>query len=275
MVFWNLPRRISYIFHQLTMSSQVPRPGTTRTITGAQLAALIAESRRFGDPNVSDDDISNSENDKPAEMTTNSDHGEGDSTQDIVDIDPRGDVIVTVGPTKKKLRVSSSALSFASSVLRAMLNSKFLEGTITNGMREISLPDDDAEAFTILCNIAHLRAKSVESSSFSLFERLSVLCDKYDATEAALPWSTVYFLQHFKKSELRTKMDGLKMLHVAYAFNNAVAFAMVSKAILGKCSRSKLLKIDGSSGGFEILPAGFLGKGFVTFGVTIGDKAHF
>ncbi|KAL9116612.1 MAG: hypothetical protein Q9187_006864 [Circinaria calcarea] len=193
-------------------------------------------------------------------MTPNADHGKDTFIQDIVDIDPHGDVILTVGPTRKKLRVSSSALSLASSVLRAMFNSSFLEGTITNGIRGISLPDDDAEAFTVLCNIAHLRAKSVDFSTFSLFERLSVLCDKYDATEAAMPWSTLYFLQHFRGYEDPLTPPSLKMLQVAFAYNNAITFAMVSKAVLGGSSRRKLLEIDGSSGGYEILPPGFVGN---------------
>lgn len=243
------------------MSFQVPRSGTTRSVTEAQLAALIAESRGCaGDSTSSDLESSDSENDKPAEMTTNSDHGKDGSTQDIVDIDPQGDVIVTVGSAKKKLRVSSSALSFASSVLGAMLNSKFIEGTVTNGMREISLPDDDAEAFTLFCNIAHLRAKFVDFSSFPLFERLGILCDKYDATEAAMPWSTVYFLKHFRSYECPLSDQSLKMLPVAYTYNNASAFAAISEAVLESCSRSRLLEIDGSSGGYETLPAGFLGK---------------
>lgn len=214
----------------------------------------------MGAPSDPIHDIRASDDGEPVDMTLNADQGEDESIQDNVDIDPRGDVILIVGPTHKKLRVSSSALSFASSVLRAMLNSSFLEGTITNGMREISLPDDDAEAFTVLCNIAHLRAKSVDFSSFSLFERLSVLCDKYDATEAAMPWSTVYFLQHVNGYEDPIAPLNMKMLQIAFAYNNTLAFAKVSKAVLRKASRRKLLEIDWSNDGSEILPPGFLGN---------------
>ena len=182
----------------------------------------------------------------------------------VTDIDPTGDVIFILGAEEheKRLRVSSDAISRVSSVWRTMLNSSFIEGQKKDGIREVSLPDDDAEAVIVLCNIAHFRPSEVKIT-FSLFEQLSILCDKYDAAQAMISYSTVGLLGRFRPDimQKRGKESRLpRLLHMAFAFNNAKAFALFSKFLLFECGSSALAGLQTTAPEFRIFPLGFLGE---------------
>ncbi|KAI4596397.1 hypothetical protein KJ359_005527 [Pestalotiopsis sp. 9143b] len=75
----------------------------------------------------------------------------------IVDLDERGDKILTVGAESRnpkkimRFRVCSRALARVSPVMAAMLFGKFREST----EEAIDLPDDDADTMEILLRIAH------------------------------------------------------------------------------------------------------------------------
>ena len=76
--------------------------------------------------------------------------------QPILEIDPKGDVILelTWPDGKQGLLVSSKAMSLASPVFDTLFSSFFSEGPRNQPASEIPvvpLPQDDAEAFTIVC----------------------------------------------------------------------------------------------------------------------------
>ena len=182
-----------------------------------------------------------------------------------VDIDPTGDVIIVLGSDhhEQRLRVSSAALSSISSVWRAMLKSRFLEGQEKDGFRELSLPEDNPEAVILLLHIAHFRSDKVKFSSFSVFEQLAILCDKYDTTQAVMPWSTLGFLDQFNPILLRIRGNEFhvhRLLHMAFAFNNEKAFATVTKDLLFKSKSTELANMDSDGSVYPLLPSGFLGN---------------
>jgi len=74
-------------------------------------------------------------------------------------------------------------MTLASSVFKAMLApNHFQEGTTLalSGKAEISLPDDDSEAFVVLLNVIHARSKFIPSTvSLEQLTKIAVLVDKY------------------------------------------------------------------------------------------------
>jgi hypothetical protein len=123
-------------------------------------------------------------------------------------IDPDGDILLhllqeqltddasdgkTVGkkPESRELIVSSKVLSLASPVFKAMLSSRFKEGIelaeekASSKPYTLNLPDDNAEATTILCRILHFNMNDVpEKPTPVCLEDLAFLCDKYRCINA-------------------------------------------------------------------------------------------
>ena len=189
------------------------------------------------------------------------------------DMCPSGDIIPDVGPTEQKymLHVSSHALCLTSPVFKAMLNSKFLEGTSKFGSdeRRVRLPDDDFNAVVIFCEISHIRGTAMDAFTLDEFGELSVFCDKYDATEAAMLWSTLHFTRFLSESSRcftslllgridpdRQHGEVVRLLYIAYAFENHRGFAQASRNILSayhtdtyrKCRERICTPIVGRSG---------------------------
>jgi len=91
--------------------------------------------------------------------------------------DPAGDLILVIGSGKdqESVLVSSRVLSLASPVLAAV-SSRFAEGhsladPISSEIPKISLPEDDPEALTWLCEALHFKKRVTEGMSFSLLKR--------------------------------------------------------------------------------------------------------
>jgi len=90
----------------------------------------------------------------------------GEDEASVINIDPNGDTILEVSCPNGKtcLHVSSKVLTLASPVFAKMFNSRFKEGLgncSTSGKLPIPLPDDNAEAFIVLCNAIHYRTDEV------------------------------------------------------------------------------------------------------------------
>ena len=191
----------------------------------------------------------------------------------VESIDAEGDLLLMVGSgaVQRHLRVSSHALCRVSPVFKRMLNSRFLEGTsrASNGLRSISLPDDNVAAVTVLCDIAHLRCGSVKVTSFSLLNDLAILCDKYDTSEALQPWVEVWFSTrfHFRfryppgidlREQLPQKYG--QCIYIAYCYNHENGFAVASRNFLWRATAADVSNIDQNAPGFAVLPDGFLGE---------------
>jgi hypothetical protein len=100
-----------------------------------------------------------------------------------IDIAPDGDVILIVGAERWRLRVYSLFLKNALNVFKAMLGPHFAEGQSLGGTdpAEISLPEDDPEALSIVLNVVHGRNESVpESLDGRQIPRVAVAADKFD-----------------------------------------------------------------------------------------------
>lgn len=110
-----------------------------------------------------------------------------------VHLDPSGDLTLFIGEatdTQATAIVSSRVIRLASPIWRAMLNpdNSFKESNPAN--QEITFPEDDAEAFMILLNIAHLQFLNVPSNIKNVRKLLNIaiLCDKYDTVTLVRPW---------------------------------------------------------------------------------------
>ena len=153
----------------------------------------------------------------------------------VTTVDPNGDTILEVSSSggKTHLLVSSKVLTLASPVFEAMFNSRFKEGLShypTSGKPPIPLPDDNAEAVTILCNAIHYRTNEVPNKLASAcLENLAIICDKYDCTSALAPWSAMW-LQAEIESNAAKNLN--KLLSAAYVLDIPDAFSRISWEIL-------------------------------------------
>ncbi|KAL1624915.1 hypothetical protein SLS54_003639 [Diplodia seriata] len=116
---------------------------------------------------------------------------------DITYFDCGGDLRILVydEDVQKVFVASSTAMSFVCNPWKRMLAGDFKEAQAdSSGMREISLPEDDPRALSILLNIAHLRFDNLPKGimSFEAFRDLIVLSNKYCATVILKPWLSTW-----------------------------------------------------------------------------------
>jgi hypothetical protein len=106
-----------------------------------------------------------------------------DSPTSIVEIAINSDIILIVGPEKRKLQVNSCVLKNASTVFNAMFGPHFKEGQDfhESSPKEIFLPEDDADALIVICKILHLRNDSIPiSPTPSEVLQMAITADKFD-----------------------------------------------------------------------------------------------
>ena len=153
----------------------------------------------------------------------------------ITRIDPDGDVTLELsGPDgKSSLLVSSKALSLASPVFKAMFGSRFKEGLSnlsTTGKAPIPLPDDDMEAFTILCKIIHHQTNEIPRKlTLNCLESLATISDKYDCTKTLAPWGNTWL---HSKIDYVHEEDHNKLLAVALVLDWPEPFSRISWDII-------------------------------------------
>ena len=113
-------------------------------------------------------------------------------------MDPDGDVTLELSGSDAQfsLLVSSKALTLASSVFKAMFNSGFKESLSNragSGKHSVALPDDDVEAFTLLCHIFHHHVSEVPREvSVDCLENIATICDKYDCIKVIGSWAFMW-----------------------------------------------------------------------------------
>lgn len=183
------------------------------------------------------------------------------------DADPNGDVILLVGGTEnpQSIRASSKILSLASPVFAAMLGPNFLEGSKLSTAQpyRLHLPEDDAEAIVWLCLVLHYRRDVDDRVSYSLLEKLALVCDKYDCAGALSSWSKEWLhaanlIPRFPPSPHSAE----ELLYISYLFEAHESFWISSKKFLtdglpsdsGAADRSDYLKL-----GLALLPDSLLG----------------
>ena len=156
------------------------------------------------------------------------------ATQDIV---PDGDVLLLVGPDKKKLFVHSLVLSNASKVFRAMFGPNFREGQhlASGSLDGVPLPDDDADAIRTLCNVIHLRNKALPEylAPYDVLQ-VAIAADKYECVEA-IQLASRYWLKPVKHEEALLDLDMLDfgwLMSAAYLLDDAKAFSEITREMM-------------------------------------------
>lgn len=109
-------------------------------------------------------------------------------------VDETGAPLPAPTPTRS-LIVSSHVLRLSSSVFDRMLAHNMKEGIGLTSKDHVTipLPDDDAEAMTVICNIVHHRNALVPTEIDANFlHDIAVLLDKYFLSEALKPTVTTW-----------------------------------------------------------------------------------
>jgi hypothetical protein len=140
--------------------------------------------------------------------------------ESLITIDADGDVILELVDKDGDVRllVSPKVLRLVSPVFATMFKSRFKEGLDNARLSPeepivISLPEDDAEALTILCNVVHYLMEDVPRClDPATLEKITILCDKYDCVSAVTHSSIVWLdagLTHYEPG------DHVKLLFAA------------------------------------------------------------
>lgn len=157
------------------------------------------------------------------------------ASQEVINIDPKGDIIVEVSRPDGKtcVLVSSKVLALASPVFERMFNSSFKEGLINHKMpqqRLVPLPEDDAEAFILLCRVLHHRSHEIPRSlTGNCLEKLAIICDKYNCISPIAFAGEVWLRAGIKSA---TAEDLSKLLFAAYILDLPDMFSRISWEIL-------------------------------------------
>ena len=184
----------------------------------------------------------------------------------MVNIAPTADIILEVcrPDGKTHLAVASSCLAMASPVFNKMLNSQLKEGI---GNRSTSghpflipLPEDDAEALTLLCNAIHHRGIP-RNPSLACLKSLAVVCDKYDCVSVFTAWGELWLRTHIESTVARKPTNPRilnDLLLVAYVLDLPDAFERVSWEIL-KAQAGAFVNLPGVTD-HELVHHNLLGK---------------
>ncbi|KAM0127389.1 hypothetical protein ACHAO1_009562 [Botrytis cinerea] len=158
-------------------------------------------------------------------------HQEDETTNKIINFAPDGDIILVVGPEKKRFHVHSLFLKAASKPFLAMFRQEWQEGQSLlhqNGPEEIRLPDDNAAALEIILAIIHHKNNEIsESITASQVLEIALLSDKYDFLDAMKLASNT-----FLRSDTKDESDLMRLVVAAYLFRNARAFKDITKALV-------------------------------------------
>lgn len=156
----------------------------------------------------------------------------GDTISTKVDeIMADGDVVLIVGPDKRRLLVHSLFLKTASKVFKTMFGPHFSEGQdISKEVpKEILMPEDDADAMKIICAVIHLR-NNAASDKITPDEVLTVAvtADKYNCIDP-LKNASGHWLKPVDSASLE---DLNHLMAAAYLFDDAQAFDGITRAMI-------------------------------------------
>jgi hypothetical protein len=157
--------------------------------------------------------------------------GSDDSVIARTEIATNGDVVFVVGPHSKKIRVCSIILKNASIYFRAMFGPHFAEGKDlkSNNPKEILMPDDNANALEVICNVIHLRNDAVPQSLSpnEIFE-VAVTADKFDCVIALKLASTIWL----NPKGIQGISELGYLMAAAYILDNARAFSDITLSMV-------------------------------------------
>lgn len=126
-------------------------------------------------------------------------------------------------------------LNNGSSVFKAMLSPRFNEGyelASSPAPTEITLPEDNAVALTVLCQVIHLRNTAIPIPLPSdVLLKLSFVADKYDCIEAIAPTVQLSVARYLPISNYTS---GSVLLSMTYFMPNPKLFAQVAAELVMK-----------------------------------------
>jgi hypothetical protein len=158
-----------------------------------------------------------------------------------VPIAAHGDVYLLVGPDSKRLRVSSHILRNGSTYFSNLFGPNFAEGQnlSSSDPEEVLMPDDDARAVEMICNIIHLRNNAVPPSLApeEVFE-IAVAADKFDCT-SALKFASIIWLSK-RETEVQVVSELAHLMCAAYILDNGDAFGEITLAMMMRHKESYL-----------------------------------
>ncbi|KAK5695122.1 hypothetical protein LTR17_024595 [Elasticomyces elasticus] len=108
---------------------------------------------------------------------------ENNTTLQDITIAEEGDIILVLEDGKKRIKVLAAILSFKSKVFKKMLGPHFLEGQTQRSSeqpQEIQLPEDDADAMVLMCQLLHSGGPGKERGHLREVAVMASLADKYD-----------------------------------------------------------------------------------------------
>lgn len=192
---------------------------------------------------------------------------------EVVYFDDEGDVRVVVHDegVQKVFITSSKAMSLFCDPWERMFAGNFKEAQAgEDGTKEVSLPEDDPKALTILLNIAHLRFDKLPKQSlwFEGLRDLIVLSNKYCTTILLKPWIDVWsdYLRE-RSAELGYEYGREELLFVYWELGEELKLQNLTIRLAkeveisanGKCVNKKGKVLDPDEG-FCYFPPGLLGK---------------
>ena len=152
----------------------------------------------------------------------------------LTTIDPHGDVRLILD--NGTLKVSRKALCLSSPVFLAMLgdNSRFWEASdeaaCEDGIRDVSLGEDDFAVMEILMRIIHLQNDMVPTKvSFQQLDDIAVTCDKYALRKCLIPWSLLWSQPYLDSVE----KDGFESwLFISIVFQDKDTFTRITEHLI-------------------------------------------
>lgn len=187
-------------------------------------------------------------------------------------IDPKGDVILSVGATHNIL-VCSKFLTFHSKVFAAMFTGHFSEalkmssnapssGAQPAQPTQVELPEDKPGAMLLLCHVLHGKVLALKKPSSSLLLALTVLADKYDCIEPVVPLIVVWTIEEFFSDDKDGQLVWMDINHLAifYLANLPREFGIASQHLVRWTSGSYHNLCNGEVR--DILPASIFGELF-------------
>jgi hypothetical protein len=165
------------------------------------------------------------------------------SLTSIAEIATNSDIILVVGLEKRKLQVNSSILKNASKVFNAMFGPHFSEGQNLpgNSPKEVSMPEDNADALTIICRILHLRNDLIpDSLTSSEILQIAIAADKFDCV-MRLKFHTAQWLNPGNTQDI---LELGRLSVASYILDNAWAFGQLTLAMIVRSKDSYIPLAD-------------------------------
>lgn len=151
---------------------------------------------------------------------------------DPEEIDLGGDVYVLVGHegSQIRLKVLSSLLALVSQYFRTLFGSRFNEGEESAQGKDITLQDDDAQAFTLLCRIIHMQyALPKQALGPDELLSLAIVADKYGCVQPlTLTLNSIFPAI----SSIVTFGDACDLASAAYLLDHPMLFQQLTHSLI-------------------------------------------